>query len=530
MAESNTNYFAQGSGEQPKSDAAGQFAGLLFAADHPDLAEGNYASPCEQQLLEALANNDGSVTYPIRVLRGDLLPHFLASRVVAVDIPVRDAAKKSYAHSRTEKVDTRSFATIVGDLCDSFQDGPTTANLVELVGLLGRTNIFCLTLNPLSTHAIRFLDGYLSRFSPYLGAVSLDAGNPLHIELFSNKLLDCVWIENNVIHASRWDTDEGVYEFGMNPEPRFRVVEVPWYEFQNTAPPRPKLASPTARGAVSAQRLHAATTPSHFERVAGQLTFHALESSSKFPVELEIVLPAEEQMFIPVAKLIDYALNDQHDTGKHKAKLFSDVMAIGKDEWRFLAYQIRNGLERARLEKIEATEYGIQYRAQMEVVGLNSRIATLETRWIIRKDEPAQLSTVFVADKAKQRGGIAEPPPWVPVTVRGDERWNAIFDLASKAGELAAKHCVPMPMKIEGYPVIMEGPCGGAYVRLGGRSAFSRWLRKSNRASKAYGGGIAIRTQTDSQSVERAKAYCDAFGRVLWLNGIDGASVESYLS
>lgn len=530
MTESNTNYLAQDTGEQQKLELASQFACLLFAADHPNLAHGNYASPCEQQLLEALAKNNSAVTYPIRILRGDLLPHSLASRVVAVDIPVRDATKRSYTHSQTKQVNIRSFATIIGDLCDSLKDGPTTANLVELANLLGRANIFCLTLNPLSAEGINFLDRHLRQFPPYLGAVALDPGNPLHIELFSEKLLDCVWIENGLVHVSRWDTDEGVYEFGLNPELQFRVIEVPWYEFQKTAPPRPRLITPTRRGAISAQRLHAATAPSHFEQVASHLTMQTLRSSPTFPIELKIVLPAEDQMLIPVAKLIDYALNDQHDTGKHKAKLFSDVMAIGKDEWRFLAYQIRNELDHSRLERIEATEYGIQYRAQMEVVGLNGRIVTLETRWIIRQDEPAQLSTVFVADKAKQRGGVVEPPPWVPVAVKGEERWNAIVHLALKAGKLAADQCVPMPMKIEGYPVIMEGACGSAYVCLDGRLAFSRWLRANNYASKAYPSGIAIRARIDSQSVDRAKAYCEAFARVLWLNGIDGAKVEAYLS
>ena len=76
----------------------------------------------------------------------------------------------------------------------------------------------------------------------------------------------------------------------------------------------------------------------------------------------------------------------------------------------------------------------------------------------------------------------------------------------------------------------MEGACGSAYVCLDGRLAFSRWLRINNYASKAYEGGIAISALIDSQSVERAIAYCDAFARVLWLNGIDGAKVESYLS
>lgn len=382
----------------------------------------------------------------------------------------------------------------------------------------------------MSAGHINFLDRHLRQFPPYLGALALDPGNPLHIELFSKKLHDCVWIESGLIHASRWDTDEGVHDFGLNPELQFRIIEVPWSEFQSTAPPRPRLITPTRTGEVSSQRLHATSAPSHFEQLAAHLTTQALGTSPAFPIKLKIVLPAEDQMLIPVAKLIDYALNDQHDKGKHKAKLFSELMAIGKDEWRFLAYQIRNELDHSRLEKIEATEYGIQYRAQMEVVGLNGRIVTLETRWIIRQDEPAQLSTVFVADKAKQRGGDGEPLPWVPVAVQGKERWNAIVHLASKAGELAAHKCVPMPMKIEGCAVIMEEACGGAYVCLDGRLAFSRWLRANNYASKAYPSGIAIEARTGSQSVDRAKAYCEAFARVLWLNGIDGAIVETYLN
>ena len=85
-------------------------------------------------------------------------------------------------------------------------------------------------------------------------------------------------------------------------------------------------------------------------------------------------------------------------------------------------------------------------------------------------------------------------------------------------------------MKIEGHPVIMEGACGGAYICLDGRLAFSRWLRANNYASKAYPSGIAMRARIDSQSIDRAKAYCEAFARVLWLNGIDGAKVKAYLS
>lgn len=507
-----------------------RFAGLLFAADHPDLAGGNYAYPCEQALLDALALGGQSITYPIRVLRGDLMPHEVASRIKQVQIPVRDTTKRSYSHSHTTHVGKRAFATVVGDLSDSFQDGLATVNLVELPGLLGRTNIFCLALSPMNPSGIKVIDTRLKSFRPYLGAVALDAGNPLHVKLFSDHLMDCVWIAEGVIYVSRWSTEEGVYEFGINPSTSFKVIELPYLKFQRSAPPRPKVTALSSRGITTADRLQAATAPTHFEQVAERLSLEAIQHSPKFSVDLKIVLPAEEQMTVPISKLIDYALSDEHPVGRHKAKLFSDLMAISKSEWRFLAYQIRNGLEQARLEKVEATQYGVQYRAQMELIGINGRVMTIETRWIIRANEPAQLSTAFVASKDQQRNAVVAPPPWVSFDETGSDRWNAIYDLASKAGEEAARRCTPTPMQIEGFPVEMEGGCGCSYVRLDGRTAFGRWLRKSGYASRTYGPGITVRANVNSQSMERAKAYSEAFVRVLWLNGIDDAKVESYLT
>lgn len=515
---------------QHETNVGGQFAGFLFDADHPSLANGNYASPCEQRLLNALLMNDGSVLYPIRILRGDLLPHTIATRLKALNIPLRNREKNSYSFSRTEHVDIRSFATIIGDVCDSLEGSATTADLVKLPSLLGRKNIFCLTVNPLNDVGLRCIDCQLHGFPSYIGAVALDAGNPAHIELFSRLLLDCVWVEDGAIFASRWDTDEGVYEFGLHPQRDFKVIEVPYWDFRKMAPPRPTLMAMSARGMISAQRLQAATAPTHLEQVAGTLAAQTLSKAPPFPIDLKIELPAEEQMFIPVSKLIEYALNDKHDKGKHKAKLFSELMGIGKNEWRFLAYQIKDALVGARLEKIEATQYGIQYRAQMEVVGLNGRVMTIETRWIIRQDEPAQLSTAFVAEKEKQRSGAVASPPWVPLSNKGDERWAAIFKLASTTGVEVARRCVPKPLKIEGFPVIMDGECGGAFVRLDGRSAFAKWLYKSNLASRTPDVGMVLSSRPNTQSVEREKAYCEAFVRVLWLNGIEGAKVESYLS
>jgi hypothetical protein len=97
-------------------NVGGEFGGFLFAADHPVLANMNYATPCEQVLLDSLAKGDPSISYPMRVLRGDVIPHVLARRLKHVKIPTRDAAQKSYSHSQTSQIDKRAFATVVGDV------------------------------------------------------------------------------------------------------------------------------------------------------------------------------------------------------------------------------------------------------------------------------------------------------------------------------------------------------------------------------------------------------------------------------
>lgn len=56
----------------------------------------------------------------------------------------------------------------------------------------------------------------------------------------------------------------------------------------------------------------------------------------------------------------------------------------------------------------------------------------------------------------------------------GDERWQALFDLARSASLAAMNECVPKPLVVESQ-VHMEGDCGGAFVVLNdGRRSFAR--------------------------------------------------------
>lgn len=516
------------------SEQSETFVTFLFDADHTSFVHSkvyNYGTPCESAFLRALAASDEGHDCRARVRRGDVLARDLASKLERL-VMVPDAARKrrsDSSESRHYATDRRALATVIGDLANSLKSLWSSVDLAELPRRLAATNVYCLSAFPIELPLVKRIDARLKDYPPYIGAVELDAGNPVHIRVFSH-LLECVSFAAGKMYVSRWDTDEGVYEFGSEPSNYFKVIELPYEEFQRTAPPFPAASSLSGRGTVSAKRFSEVTKPSHFEKVAHQLTDLACGRRGQLAVDLRIVVPDDKQLDVPVKKLLGYSLNPDHTTGRHKARLFSDLLGIDGSHWRYLAYQLVDSLAHAQLERTRVTDHGVQYSAFVQVLGLNQKTYTVETGWIIRDVGPAQLVTAFPAEKVKQRGDPAVPPPWVPEGTHGAERWQAIYTVACQSAEQAAAACVPMPMQVVGYEVELEGLCGGASVRLDGRGPFTRWLVSQGHGNKRYGSGVQVPALVSSQSVDRAKVYAKAFARVLWLNGIDGAVVECYLS
>ncbi|WP_321811040.1 MULTISPECIES: DUF6883 domain-containing protein [unclassified Burkholderia] len=511
-------------------DQSGFFA-FLFNADHLIFDGENYAHASEQRFLESLARSEGAGFRRMRVRRGDVSPHRLASRATHLSIPrVSGEGKRgNLSISTTYGTDIRALKVLIGDFADSLKSGWYTVDLVDFPRQLGSTNVFCLTSYPMPLSIAQSVDAELKSFSPYIGAAELDVDNPLHLLLFKS-LLDCVYFEGRDIYRSRWETDEGVCEFGTNADDYFTVSDLSYIDFQRAAPNLPRSDGLSRRGKTTSTRLASVMRPSHFEEVAQKLIALPRDIANEMEIDFEIRSSSEEQLRVPVGKLLGYSLNNEHEKGRHKARLFSDLLCIQRDHWRYLAYQLVDGLKAAELENIRLTEYGVQYSARIQVIGLNRNICTVQTGWIIRRGEPAQLTTAYPAEKHLQLKGVAVIPPFVDESVKGPDRWRAIYDLASQAGRDAAMNCTPTPMKLDGFEIELEGLCGGAYVRLDGRRAFSRWILAQGYARHGYPSGICVRADVSSQSVERAEAYANAFMRVIWLNGIDGASVVRYLS
>ncbi|MCP6542054.1 hypothetical protein NL485_28840, partial [Klebsiella pneumoniae] len=79
----------------------------------------------------------------------------------------------------------------------------------------------------------------------------------------------------------------------------------------------------------------------------------------------------DDYLKVPVEKLLNYALNMEHEKGKHKAFLFYQHLGIDSSQWSYLAYQLINESNGARILNITRTKHDTKYETIVEVVGLN---------------------------------------------------------------------------------------------------------------------------------------------------------------
>jgi len=113
-----------------------------------------------------------------------------------------------------------------------------------------------------------------------------------------------------------------------------------------------------------------------------------------------------------------------------------------------------------------------------------------------------------------------------------NESFADLFRRAHEAARKAHAEAIPTPMVVRetsglsGTPTgkdyyVSEGACGfGSVVVRPGNSSFALWLCRNGYARKAYGGGVRISTNFNSQSVARAEAAAYALADVLREAGI----------
>jgi hypothetical protein len=308
------------------------------------------------------------------------------------------------------------------------------------------------------------------------------------------------------------------------------IIAISPEDFARRSPPVGKPAALSARGLVTLARLEKCSALTVHERLASALPDRMKEPEKEFTWDIRQLPNAPDEVVVQARKLTEYLLSTEHKDGGGKAKFFETNLGIKSEDWQYLQAQLVDALSSTPLDDVSLDQYGIRFNALLPVHGRNRRIATIRTGWIVRRGERASLVTAYPADKKPDPALNVQEPAVVDHRLAGDKRWEAIFALACEAGESAALACVPRPLKVVGYPVEMEGNCGCAYVRVpNARTGFARWRKMAGHASSHHRSGVCFYSVTESQSAERAKAYAEAFAKVLRRTGIE-CSVETYFT
>lgn len=113
------------------------------------------------------------------------------------------------------------------------------------------------------------------------------------------------------------------------------------------------------------------------------------------------LLPNAERAVIATAKLREYALNPNHDSGKYKAEFFRQ-MGYTQENWQMLERDIREQHLRSEAQPGQPSRHGAKYTITAPLQGPTGTARQVTTVWILRvgQDFP-ELVTIEPASRRK---------------------------------------------------------------------------------------------------------------------------------
>lgn len=111
----------------------------------------------------------------------------------------------------------------------------------------------------------------------------------------------------------------------------------------------------------------------------------------------DVFLPRAEDAEVPEDKLRGYALDPDHQTGRHKARVFLSSLGIARSDWAFLRDQILDRVARSPVTAIRPKPpYGDEYEVRIQIDGLNGETHPVITGWLVSEDAGPRLLTAYV--------------------------------------------------------------------------------------------------------------------------------------
>lgn len=107
-------------------------------------------------------------------------------------------------------------------------------------------------------------------------------------------------------------------------------------------------------------------------------------------------LPNADQARVDIQKLEGYCLNPHHPRGKHKAKVFKQVLGFAQEDAWELEMLIREAILENECTEGRSDQYGQRFTVDFACTRKN-QVATIRTTWIIKTSEWfPRLTTCFV--------------------------------------------------------------------------------------------------------------------------------------
>jgi hypothetical protein len=99
-----------------------------------------------------------------------------------------------------------------------------------------------------------------------------------------------------------------------------------------------------------------------------------------------VKLPNGDQAIIDSRKVTDYSLNPEHDDGKHKARLFQELLGVSLANAQLLLDALEEAAIRGEATVGKQDKYGQRFVLDFELTGPTGS-ATVRSAWIIRTSE-----------------------------------------------------------------------------------------------------------------------------------------------
>jgi len=107
-----------------------------------------------------------------------------------------------------------------------------------------------------------------------------------------------------------------------------------------------------------------------------------------------------ERAIVDIAKLRRYCLNTAHPEGRHKARVFREVLGMRHEDAEALRSALLNAALKQNAVAAEADQYGERYVVDFRLRHLGRR-AMVRSAWIFRKGEDfPRLTSCYVLQRA----------------------------------------------------------------------------------------------------------------------------------